>query len=61
MTAAKWQPFCLSLNVLKQVSSQQSLVMPYDILVNIGSGNGLLPDDTKPSPESMLIYCQFCP
>ena len=26
------------------------------ISVNIGSGNGLLPDGTKPSPEPMLIY-----
>ena len=25
-------------------------------LVNIGSGNGLLPDGTKPLPEPMLIY-----
>ena len=24
--------------------------------VNIGSGNGLLPDGTKPSPEPMLTY-----
>ena len=24
--------------------------------VNIGSGNGLLPDGTKPLPEPMLIY-----
>ena len=24
------------------------------ILVNIGSGNGLLPDGTKPLPEPML-------
>ena len=28
------------------------------ILVNIGSGNGLMPDGTKPSPEPMLIYHQ---
>ena len=27
-----------------------------DILVNTGSGNGLLPDGTKPLPEPMLIY-----
>ena len=25
---------------------------------NIGSGNGLLPDDTKPLPEPMLTYHQ---
>ena len=27
-------------------------------LVNIGSGNGLLPDGTKPLPEPMLTYHQ---
>ena len=25
---------------------------------NIGSGNGLLPDGTKPLTESMLTYCK---
>ena len=29
--------------------------MVTDIWVNIGSGNGLLSDDTKPLPEQMLI------
>ena len=28
--------------------------------VNIGSGNGLLPDGTKPLPESVLTYHQRC-
>ena len=41
------------------------LVMPYnvaiEIWVNTGSGNGLLPDDTKPSPEPMLTYHQWGP
>ena len=27
-----------------------------DILVNTGSGNGLLPDGTKPTPQTILIY-----
>ena len=27
--------------------------------VNIGSGNGLVPDSTKPLPESVLIYHQW--
>ena len=27
-------------------------------LVNLGSGNGLLPDDTKPLPEPMSTYHQ---
>ena len=30
--------------------------MALDILVNTGSGNGLLPDGTKPLPELMLTY-----
>ena len=29
--------------------------MALEILVNTGSGNGLLPDGTKPSPDPMLI------
>ena len=29
--------------------------MAAEIWVNIGSGNGLLPDGTKPLPESMFI------
>ena len=29
--------------------------------VNIGSGNGLLPDCTKPLSEPMLSYHQWCP
>ena len=37
--------------------------MPYGIgyLVNTGSGNGLLPDGTKPLPEPMLTYHQQGP
>ena len=31
------------------------------IWVNIGSGNGLLPDGTKPLPEPMLSYQKFGP
>ena len=30
------------------------IVTLYGILVNIGSGNGLVPDSTKPLPEPML-------
>ena len=29
-----------------------------EIMVNTGSGNGLLPDGTKPLPEPVLIYHQ---
>ena len=28
----------------------------YRILVNIGSGNGFMPDGIKPLPEAMLTY-----
>ena len=34
--------------------------MVAEIWVNIGTGNGLLPDDTKPLPEPMLTYNQRC-
>ena len=30
--------------------------MASQILVNTGSGNGLLPDGTEPLPEPVLIY-----
>ena len=29
------------------------------IFVNIGSGNGMLPDGTKPLHKSTLVYCQW--
>ena len=32
-----------------------------EIWVNIGSGNGLLPDGTKPLPEPMLTDHQWSP
>ena len=32
--------------------------IPTQIMVNIGSRNGLLPDSTKPLPEPMLTYHQ---
>ena len=31
--------------------------MAIAILINIGSGNGLLPDGNKPLPEPMLTSC----
>ena len=33
--------------------------MATSVWVNIGSGNGLLPDGTKPLPEPMLTYHQL--
>ena len=35
--------------------------MATEILDNIGSGNGLLPDSTKPLPETMLTHHQQGP
>ena len=35
--------------------------MVMEIWVNIGSGNGLLPDGTKPLPEPMLTDHQLSP
>ena len=32
------------------------VIMMSEIYVNIGSGNGLVPDGTKPLPEPLLIY-----
>ena len=39
-----------------QALTHCGLMTPYgdEIWVNIGSGNGLLPDGTKPLPEPML-------
>ena len=56
MSSAKWQPFYWGLNVLTHCG----LVMSYGILdsINIGSGNGLLPDGTKPLPEQVLTNHQ---
>ena len=34
--------------------------MATKISFNIGLGNGLLPDGTKPLPEPMLTYHQVC-
>ena len=45
------------------ISTLCGLVTPYvaEIWVNIGSGNGLLPDGTKPLPEPMLTDHQRSP
>ena len=44
------------------VNSETHCVTPYCLieLVSIGSGNGLLPDGTKPLPAQMLTYNQWC-
>ena len=53
------------------ILSRPQYVKPYNlthcalgatqIWVNIGWGNGLLPDGTKPLPEPMLTYRQISP
>ena len=50
--------FYNSISWFRDVLTHCGLVMPYvDMcLVNIGLGNGLLPDGTKPLPEPMLTY-----
>ena len=35
--------------------------MATEIWVNIGSGNGLVPDGTKPLPEPMFTYHKYGP
>ena len=35
--------------------------MASEILVNIGSGNGLVPNGAKPIPEPVLTYHQWGP
>ena len=40
------------------VLTHSGLVKSQGDWVNTGSGNGLLPDGTKPLPEQVLIYHQ---
>ena len=47
---------CLPSNILQHRSGQLDLGQQ----LNIGSGNGLLPDSTKPLPEPVLTYDQRC-
>ena len=37
--------------------SQLIVAMTSVLWVNIGSGNGLVPDSTKPLPEPIWAYC----
>ena len=55
MSSAKWHLFCLGLNVLNEHIVAQWHHKVTWIWVNIDSGNGLLPDNTKPLPEPLLI------
>ena len=56
--------FIIDLNILKDGSScyqDQVQHMATEIWVNIGSGNGFLPDGTKPLPEPILTCNQLGP
>ena len=46
----------LFLNIYKDVIVAQWRHMATETWVNIGSGNALLPDGTKPLPELMLTW-----
>ena len=51
---------------IRVILTHYGLVTPYgelatEIWVNIGSGNGLLPEGTKPLPEPMLTDLQWSP
>ena len=48
----------VTIHVLDQLIVAYWRHMATEILVNIGSGNGLLPDSTKPLPEPMVTYHQ---
>ena len=56
--------FVVSTKMLHCISPWNQLIVAYwchmvtQIWVNIGSGNGLLPDGSKPLPEPMLTYHQ---
>ena len=59
MSSAKYWPFCAGHHMLTHCG----LVTPYGDRnsINIGSGNGLLPDSIKPLPEPMLSDHQWSP
>ena len=64
----KWCWFYAKFNIhtvtVGELSTNVVLALDYleyrvtEIWVNIGSGNGLLPDGTKPLPEPVLAYHQ---
>ena len=56
MSYAKLQPVCPGGDELTHCGH-----MARKIWVNIGSGNALLPDGTKPLPEPMLTDHQWSP
>ena len=55
-----WQSCPLCINHFMQLIVAQWHHMASLNLVNVGLGNGLLPNGTKPLPEPMLIYHKMC-
>ena len=51
--------FCLQIPYFVHVNSLVESDNMWQELVNIGSGNGLLPDGSKLLPKSMLTYCNW--
>ena len=60
--AVTWNIQCLDIKEGAVSFTYCGLVMPYGIKIRIdnGSGNGLLPDGTKPLLEPVLTYHQRC-
>ena len=69
LSSGNWRSFCLGLIAPIGLSFWYPFInslWPSDtiwrhIWVNIGSGNGLLPDGTKPLPEPMLTFHNLSP
>ena len=51
----------LCLFYINSLWSGDTIWQQLKISVNIGSGDGLLPDGTKPLPEPMLTYHKYIP
>ena len=49
---------CCQRKAINSLGPSDAIYMVTKIWVNIGSGNGLVPDGTKPLPEPMLTYHQ---
>ena len=54
--ALDWYPSGVNWKVVVEAGRLEGCHRATQILVNIGSGNGLLPDGTKPLPEPILTY-----
>ena len=58
----KWNNICCAVQGLNGLTLWPSdAIWRREIWVNIGSGNGLLPDSAKPSPEPKLTDHQWSP